>query len=367
MNKNMNKISGKIVANENIFPGTLHFTDKIIDILESNDIQSSHLIIPGFIDLHCHGGNGFDTMDGLDAIIGLSEFHLKYGTTTLYPTTVTAPLTETKNALKGLNSYINSNKHKTNIAGIHLEGPFINPDKLGAQPPFSQIPNSQFIEALCDEAPLRIMTIAPEVNNGFEFIDYLIKQNIKPQLGHTLAEFSLCNSSIKKGVKSFTHLYNAMSGFDHRKPGAVAAALSNLDYSEVICDLIHVDSEMIKIAKNNIKNLYAITDCISAAGMKDGKYKIGSNEVFKKGNVVKLNNDTLGGSVLTMHQAFKNLIEIGFSIIDAVKMTSTNAADYIERKDIGNLSSGCNANIVVLDDKFDLLQVFLNGESVYEK
>ena len=119
MNKNMNKISGKIVANEKIFPGTLHFTDKIIDILESDDIQSSNLIIPGFIDLHCHGGNGFDTMDGLDAIIGLSEFHLKYGTTTLYPTTVTAPLIETKNALKGLNSYINSNKQKTNIEGIH--------------------------------------------------------------------------------------------------------------------------------------------------------------------------------------------------------------------------------------------------------
>ena len=158
-----------------------------------------------------------------------------------------------------------------------------------------------------------------------------------------------------------------MSGFDHRKPGAVAAALSNLDYSEVICDLIHVDSEMIKIAKNNIKNLYAVTDCISAAGMKDGKYKIGSNEVFKKGNIVKLDNNTLGGSVLTMHQAFKNLIKIGFSIIDAVKMTSTNAADYIERKDIGNLSSGCNANIVILDDKFDLLKVFLDGEIVYEK
>ena len=109
-----------------------------------------------------------------------------------------APLTDTKNALKGLNSYINSNK-QTNIAGIHLEGPFINPDKLSVKP-FSQIPNSQFIEALCDEAPLKIMTIAPEVNNGFGFIDYLIK-NIKPQLGHTLAEFSLCNSSIKKGVK----------------------------------------------------------------------------------------------------------------------------------------------------------------------
>tara|TARA_B100001094_G_C17497715_1_gene469571 strand:- start:44 stop:517 length:474 start_codon:yes stop_codon:yes gene_type:complete len=156
-----------------------------------------------------------------------------------------------------------------------------------------------------------------------------------------------------------------MSGFEHRDPGAVASAFSNLNYSEIICDLIHVHSDMIKLAYKNIKDLYVITDCISASGMKDGEYNLGLNKVFKKGNIVKLNNNTLGGSVLTMQQAFKNLINIGFSIIEAVQMTSTNAAKYLNRKDIGNLNVGSYANFLVLDKDFNILKVFLNGKSFY--
>ena len=358
----MESISGKIIINDKIISGNLLFNNKVIEIIDDKTLKNENFILPGFIDLHCHGGNGFDTMEGLESIVELSKYHLENGTTTFFPTTVTASYNDTFKALKGLNDYININKFQINIEGIHLEGPFINPKKLGAQPPFTQIPNLDFIKNLLKQAPIKIMTLAPEIDGGLDLIERLIELDIKPQIGHTLASTDICNLSINKGVESFTHLYNAMSGFDHREPGAVASAFANLNYSEIICDLIHVHPYMIKLAYKNIKDLYVITDCISASGMKDGEYNLGVNRVFKKGNIVKLNNKTLGGSVLTMQQAFKNLLKIGFSIIEAVQMTSTNAAKYLNRKDIGNLNVGSYANILVLDKNFNILKVFLNGK-----
>ena len=358
----MESISGKIIINDKIISGNLLFNNKVIEIIDDKTLNNENFILPGFIDLHCHGGNGFDTMEGLESIVELSKYHLENGTTTFFPTTVTASYNDTFKALKGLNDYINRNKFQINIEGIHLEGPFINPKKLGAQPPFTQIPNLDFIKNLLKQAPIKIMTLAPEIDGGLDLIERLIELDIKPQIGHTIASTDICNLSINKGVESFTHLYNAMSGFDHREPGAVASAFANLNYSEIICDLIHVHPYMIKLAYKNIKDLYVITDCISASGMKDGEYNLGVNRVFKKGNIVKLNNKTLGGSVLTMQQAFKNLLKIGFSIIEAVQMTSTNAAKYLNRKDIGNLNVGSYANILVLDKNFNILKVFLNGK-----
>mgnify|MGYP001403786723 FL=1 len=358
----MESISGKIIINDKIISGNLLFNNKVIEIIDDKTLKNENFILPGFIDLHCHGGNGFDTMEGLESIVELSKYHLENGTTTFFPTTVTASYNDTFKALNGLNDYINRNKFQINIEGIHLEGPFINPKKLGAQPPFTQIPNLDFIKNLLKQAPIKIMTLAPEIDGGLDLIERLIELDIKPQIGHTLASTDICNLSINKGVESFTHLYNAMSGFDHREPGAVASAFANLNYSEIICDLIHVHPYMIKLAYKNIKDLYVITDCISASGMKDGEYNLGVNRVFKKGNIVKLNNKTLGGSVLTMQQAFKNLLKIGFSIIEAVQMTSTNAAKYLNRKDIGNLNVGSYANILVLDKNFNILKVFLNGK-----
>ena len=361
---NVQEISGKIVCDEEIISGTIIFEDIIKDLKSAKDKNYTNYIIPGFIDLHCHGGNGYDSMEGLQSIKKISEYHLSHGTTTLYPTTVTAKLEDTLRALKGLNNYLNLNKEISNIDGIHLEGPFINPNKMGAQPPFAQLPSYSFIKTLIKEAPIKIMTLAPEIKGGLELIDFLIKNDIKPQIGHSLADYNCCILAIEKGVKSFTHLYNAMSGFQHRNPGVVAAAFSKAKYAEIICDLIHVNKEMIKIAFKNIDRLYSITDSISASGMPDGKYKVGTYEVYKKNGVVKLNEDTLGGSIVTMDKAFNNLIEVGFSIQEAVKMTSTNAARYLDRKDIGHISKEAKANLLVLDSKLNLVEIYLNGNII---
>jgi len=358
------EISGKIVCGEDIISGTIIFEDIIKDLKFEKNKNFTNYIIPGFVDLHCHGGNGYDSMEGLESIKKISEYHLFHGTTTLYPTTVTAKLEDTLKALKGLNNYLNLNKEISNIEGIHLEGPFINPNKMGAQPPFAQLPSYSFIKTLIKEAPIKIMTLSPEIKGGLELIDFLIKNDIKPQIGHSLADYNCCILAIKKGVNSFTHLYNAMSGFQHRNPGVAAAAFSKAKYAEIICDLIHVNKEMIKLAFKNIHRLYTITDSISASGMPDGKYKVGTYEVYKKNGVVKLNEDTLGGSIVTMDIAFKNLIEIGFSIQEAVKMTSTNAARYLNRKDIGFIKEGMRSNFVLLDKSHNIIDVYLNGKKI---
>ncbi len=360
----MNELRGNIVSNNIIFSGRIIFDDFIKEIIFEKDFDYTNYIIPGFVDLHCHGGKGFDSMQGVEAMNYLADFHLLNGTTTLFPTTVTANLTDTINSVKGLNRFLEFNKKKTNIDGIHLEGPFLNANKLGAQPPITQHPSFDFIKPLLAEAPIKIVTLAPELEGSLELIKLLKRTGIKPQIGHSLADYDCCVSAIEQGVESFTHLFNAMSGLDHRNPGAVAAAFKNLKFSEIICDLIHVDQIMIQLAYKNIKYLYAITDSISASGMPDGEYKLGSNTVFKKNNSVNLKEGTLGGSLLTMDMVFKNLIDIGFSIQEAVQITSTNASNYLARNDIGKISIGSRSNLLVLDHDHVLKQVYLNGALV---
>ena len=360
----LKKLSGNIVLGDEIIPGTIFFEEVINKIIFEKNISYKNYIVPGFVDLHVHGGKGHDSMEGLNSITKMSDYHLSHGTTTIYPTTVAASFDDTLKALKGLGNYIKDNNKTTNIDGVHLEGPFINPKKMGAQPPFAQLPNNDFIEKLMEEVPVKIMTLSPEIHEGIDLVNFLIKNKIKPQIGHSLANFNTCKIAIKNGVESFTHLYNAMSGFDHRNPGVVAAAFSKATFAEIICDLVHVNKEMIKLAANNIKKIYSISDCISGSGMPDGEYKLGTYKVVKKNGVVKLNNNTLGGSIVTMDKTFINLINIGFSIQDSVKMTSTNACEYMGYNDIGYLDKDNKANLLNLDEKFNLKEVFLKGNKV---
>ena len=144
----MNKISGKIINFDSSFNGTIEFGKRIKSIKKATSLEYNYIIIPGFVDLHCHGGNNFDVMSGLDSIKKLALYHLKNGTTTLLPTTITSKTDEIIKSLHNLQKYIDNNRYLTNILGVHLEGPFINPNKLGAQPPHTQLPNIDFIKRI---------------------------------------------------------------------------------------------------------------------------------------------------------------------------------------------------------------------------
>ncbi len=237
----MNKISGTIVNYDSTFEGEIEFDDNIKKLKNTKNTNTQSYIIPGFIDLHCHGGGGFDTMDGRDAIDHMSNYHLSKGTTSILPTTWTSTYDHTLKSLNGFNSLINKN---SNIIGVHLEGPFINPNKLGAQPPRTQLPSKEFIENILKVAPIKTITLAPEIDNMIDFIPFLIEKNINVQFGHSLADSDCCEKYMNKYRVSFTHLYNAMSDNNHRKPGVLSSALLKGKFAEIICDMNHVSKEI---------------------------------------------------------------------------------------------------------------------------
>ena len=360
----MNKITGKIINYNKSFFGEVVFKDVIVEVNKLSSVDTDQYIIPGFIDLHCHGGNGFDTMEGSKSIANLSNFHLKKGTTSILPTTMTSTFDNTYKALKDFNLNFKNN-NKTNIFGVHLEGPFINKDKLGAQPNFTIEPNFKFVEEINKIADIKIVTLAPELNRAENLIESLIKSRINVQIGHSLAEYKCCRNIMKKYPVGFTHLYNAMSGNDHRKPGVLAAALAHSNYAEIICDLNHVSEPAIKIAKKCIEKLYAVTDAIGATGLDNGFYDFVDMSIEKKDNIAVLKNSaTLAGSVIDMHTTFKNLLQMNFSLEEAVEMTSYNAAQYIDKKKLGCIKKNAISNILVLDNFFKLKDIYLNGKKV---
>ena len=362
--KKLKNITGKIVNYNDSFFGEISFDKKILDISKKDFIDNKNVIIPGFIDLHCHGGGGFDTMAGLESIVKMSNYHLFKGTTSILPTTLTDTLEHTFKALNGLFKFMNKNKFKSNIIGTHLEGPFINPNKLGAQPPKSQKPNIGFIESILKIAPVTVVTLAPELTGANDLIRYLNSKNIKVQIGHSLADYKCCLKIMNTNKIGITHLFNAMSGCDHRNPGVATAALNHAEYAEIICDLYHVDQANIHLAHKCIPGLYAITDAISACGMPDGKYDFANTIIEKREGRALIDGTTLAGSVINMHNTFKNLIKINFSLKQAVAMTSYHAAKYLNEKDKGKIEKGFCANLVVLDNHYDIKQVYFYGQLV---
>ncbi len=358
----MKNIIGNIINHDSSFIGEISFEDNIKKIKKLESSNVSDYIIPGFIDLHCHGGNGFDTMEGKDSIEKMALYHLNYGTTSLLATTWTSTFEHTYEALNDFNDLIHS---KSNLIGVHLEGPFINPNKLGAQPPLTQQPSKEFINKLLSKTKIKVITLAPEIDGMNDFILYLNENKIKIQFGHSLADYKCCNKYMKNYNIGFTHLYNAMSGNDHRNPGVLSAALLDGKYAEIICDLNHVSAQSIKIASKSIPYLYAITDSIGAAGLKDGNHKFAGAQITKKGKkITLLNSSTLAGSVIDMYNTFINLINIKFSIQEAVAMTSFNASKYLELNDVGKIEEGYKANFLILDKNFKIKNIYLNGTKI---
>jgi len=357
-------LKGNIINYDGTYSGEILFNRRINKVIRSKSNQKNDYIIPGFIDLHCHGANGFDTMDGWESIQKMSIYHLKNGTTSILPTTWTSTFDHTFNALKEFKNYKNIN---TNILGVHLEGPFINPNKLGAQPRLAINPSIEFIKKLLDVAPIKVITLAPELEGMDDFINQVDRLGINIQFGHSLADYDCCSKFMNKYNVGFTHLYNAMSGNHHRNSGVLAAALNLGSYAEIICDLNHVNEASIKIAKKCIKNLYAVTDSMGATGLKEGVYSFFGVDIEKRKKiaVVKKSN-TLAGSIVNMHETFSNLIKLKFSLNDAVKMTSYNAAQYLRINDLGYIGEEKVSNILVLDKSLKIKSIYLNGIKINE-
>jgi N-acetylglucosamine-6-phosphate deacetylase len=324
------------------------------------------LVLPGFVDLHLHGGGGADTMDAGSAIATIARLHARHGTTSLLATTMTAPMADIETALRALAPAIATRPPGTaRVLGVHLEGPYIHPERLGAQPPFARTPSLQEILALHGLAPIRVITLAPDTEGALGLIPALVEAGMRVQVGHSAASYEQACAAMGAGASGFTHLFNAMGAFHHRKPGAVGAALAHAEQAELIPDLLHVHPGAIRAALRAIPRLYAVTDSTAAAGMPDGDYRLGRQTVRKCEGGVRLADGTLAGSTLTMDQALRNLVGLGLSVAEASARTSSHAAHYIGLADRGQLRPGAWADLVQLHPQtLQLQQVVVEGDVI---
>jgi N-acetylglucosamine-6-phosphate deacetylase len=320
-------------------------------------------ILPGFIDLHVHGGAGRDMMEGGDAPHVIARLHAKHGTTSLLATTMTAPVEDIERALDAIGAACKERgRNEARILGVHLEGPYINSGKLGAQPPFAREASMAEVKRFDGQAPMRLITVAPEIDGHLALVKQMADAGIRVQIGHTNGSYEDGVQALEHGAAGFTHLFNAMPGLHHREPGMAGAALAHAQYAEIIPDLLHVHPGAIKVALRSIPKLFCVTDSTAAAGMPDGQYMLGRQVVHKCMGGVRLADGTLAGSTLTMDQALRNLVSIGLSIEDASRRVSTNAADYLGETRRGRLAPGCFADLVVLDRNLCLKAVYIEGE-----
>ncbi|GHE20073.1 N-acetylglucosamine-6-phosphate deacetylase [Halomonas urumqiensis] len=364
-----NTCFGNILTPDGWCLGEIHWRDGRITGLVGepvNPATNDHpRILPGFIDLHVHGGGGADAMQGAEALTTLARTHARFGTTSLLATTMTAPDAEVRDVLQAIATYMEAPPaDAARVLGVHLEGPFINPGKLGAQPAHARAGTIAELDALCALAPIRLVTLAPELTGHHELIRHLAQRGIRVQLGHTLGSYEEGVAALGNGACGFTHLFNAMSGLHHREPGMVGAALAHADYAELIPDLLHVHPGAIRAALRCIPNLFAVTDSTAAAGMPDGEYRLGEQTVSKCLGGVRLADGTLAGSTLTMDQALRNLVAIGMTLADASDRLSRYPAAFLGLTEQGQLCAGALADLVVLDTQLNLKAVVIEGREI---
>ncbi len=363
----MGELIGTILTPDGWLEGFLAFDRSILEIERRPLDQDAEdrFILPGFIDLHVHGGAGADSMAGADDVRTLARFHARHGTTSLLPTTMTAPdhdLVATADAVGAVRKA--QRPDEARILGLHLEGPFINPTRLGAQPAFARPPDIPLFDRLNALVPIKVVTFAPEIDQDHRFLRHLVGLGIKAQIGHSDATFDEAVEALAAGAAGFTHLFNAMSALHHRAPGIAGAALAQGQWAELILDLDHVSPGALKVALRTIPNCYGVTDAMAAAGMVDGIYRLGKHEVTKRGDRVTMQDGTLAGSVLTMAQALRNFLTLGLPLEDASRRLSTLPANYLGLNDRGRLAGGQRADIVVINADHEVEQVFIEGTEI---
>ena len=334
-------------------------------------------IAPGFIDTHIHGIGGHGTDDagimapaGTDAVLAMSQILAEHGVTAFNPTLYPTEPSQMIQAVREIVFAMGSEKG-ARIMGLHLEGPFISPARLGVQRPETVRPvDLQFMEQLWDAASGRIvnMTVAPELKHMRELALYCIKKGIVLQAGHTDAEYENMVEGMQTGILHSTHFFNAMRRLDHRNPNAVGAILIHPEMScEIIADGFHVHPDLFKLLLRNkpIDKIVLVTDGLKPTAQKEGPFYANNEEVyFKNGIFYRKSDDVIAGSGLTMIRGIKNLVAGGFSLEDAVKAASMNPAQIMRYNNQGAIIPGRFADLTVFDKNYEIRLVMVGGKIV---
>ncbi len=327
------------------------------------------VLLPGFLDVHVHGGGGCDTMTGtLDALSAICATHARHGTTGLLATTITQSRESISQALKAVASL----SHPM-LLGVHLEGPYISPAKPGAQPAefVRDYDEVEFAGWLTDAAgALKRITLAPERPGADALIAACRQAGIAISLGHTDASAEQLKAALKTCERAdATHLFNAMNGIHHREPGPIPVFLTDPRCCvEIIADGHHVAPEVIAMAVRaaGVERVIAITDAMEGAGVGDGIYGLGGHRVTVANGRATLEGGTLAGSVLTMDDAARNLKNwCGLSWLEVAQVTSTNAAERHGWKNKGRIGIGADADLVLVQDDLTVYTTILSGSPLF--
>ncbi len=331
------------------------------------------MVVPGFIDVHIHGGMGYEATCGKPEAIGaIAEGKMKEGVTSFCPTTLTLSKEALIDSLKLVEAYRKKAKF-TKVLGVHLEGPFLNRECLGAQnPAFIRRPDIAEVKELNAISHVSIVTYALDVDGCIPFTKELVKAGIKPSCGHTNATYEQFKAGQAEGLARLTHFCNQMTKLHHREIGLVGAGLyDDSVVIEMICDKIHLCPDMIRLAfkVKPIDKILLITDAMEATGLPDGDYQLGGLAVVVKDGAARLkSSNALAGSTLQFNVAFKNVAEVtGLPLSQIVKTTSYNQARDLGIKNLGKIEAGFIADITVLDDDFAVKAVFIDGVKKFAK
>ena len=370
-----------VIKNARIFNG-ITFIDymnvvikdnKIIDIT-NNDVNDDNVIdakmtylVPGLIDIHTHGIMGYDLneINSMQFNKAIDSYN-KSGTTSLLPTTVSQQVKKTIKLIE----HIKQSENKS-VIGVHLEAPYINPKKLGAQnKSFIESPSvKRFNDIYKDYLKyIKRVTIAPELDINFSLVKYLVKNNIVCSFGHTLCDSKTGEEAFDLGCKLATHFFNAMPNIHHREVSITGKALIRDDVTvEIISDLIHVCEDIIKliIKTKPIDKVIIISDSMSATGLGDGEFILSSKLVTVKNKIARIKEGNLAGSLITMLDGVKNYIKIGVKFEDAFRFATYNPALLLNLEDkIGMIKIGNDADLLILDNELNINNVICKGKTI---
>lgn len=380
----MKALTNGIIVTENqmIYGKTLVYDDTITEI--TSDFEPSeadkvtdicgNMITAGLVDLHIHGYAGFDTSDGSpEDIKKMALLLAQNGVTSWCPTTMTVSQPEILkafDAVRAAKSDIESGAaHGARILGVNCEGPFISPNKKGAQDgKYILPPSADFVIKNSDI--IKLVTIAPEMDDNCREIKKIAEStDVVISMGHTEATLEQARLAIESGARHVTHLYNAMPHLDHRAPGLIGAVMTDRRVScEMIADTFHINPALFEMtAQLKGDKLVLITDCMRAGGMPDGSYTLGGQPVTVHGVECRLEDGTIAGSVLKLNCAVRNLKNnTRLPLWKAINAASLNAADSIgESGRIGSIAKGKYADFAVMDKDFNVKMTVVGGETVY--